>query len=369
MERNWLKYVRGSSWYTYVYLIYLLFVFIQPFAAHASWRMWALTIASVLVFLPCYFVASEVHRGRAALWAILCILALGYALFPSNGGAGAYLIYGAALFGFVVRPREALLGIAGCLIGIAIEVWLFHLPFYNWIFIMLMAAIVGVADIFAGSQQRANAKLRLAHEEIEHLAKIAERERIARDMHDVLGHTLSVIILKSELASKLIDRDAAGARTEMCEVEQIAREALAEVRQAIRGYRSGSLAEEFARARVTLETAGIHAECDTRETRPGAQKLSPAEETVLALVMREAVTNVVRHSGARNCRIFFEQDADHYRIGIEDDGRGGSHHEGNGLRGMRERVEALDGAMSYDGSRGTRLSVMIPTKSRHKLLA
>lgn len=328
-----------------------------------------LTIASVLIFLPCYFVASVVHERRAGIWATLCILALGYATFPFNGGAGAYLIYAAALFGFVVKPREALLGIAACLAGMAVEVWLFHLPLYNWIFIMLMAAIVGVADIFAGSQQRANAKLRLAHEEIEHLAKVAERERIARDLHDVLGHTLSVIILKSELASKLIDRDASSARTEICEVEQIAREALAEVRQAIRGYRSGSLAEEFARARVTLETAGIHVQCDTRETRSGAPKLSPAEETVLALVTREAVTNVVRHSGARNCHIFFEQDADHYRIRIEDDGRGGAHHEGNGLRGMRERVEALDGAMSCDSSRGTRLSVTIPAKSKQKMLA
>ncbi|MGH8272486.1 MAG: sensor histidine kinase, partial [Gammaproteobacteria bacterium] len=367
--RFWFGHVGRCPWYVYIYLLYLAFLFIQPIAAHAGWQVWAITIASIVVFLPLYFVAWSNRKGRTPLWATLGILALGYALFPINGGAGAYVIYGVALFGFVLMPRPALLAITACLALMAAEGWLLHVPLAYWAYILTIAAIIGGANVSAGSQSRSNAKLRRAQEEIEHLAKVAERERIARDMHDVLGHTLSVIILKSELASKLIPQRPDRARTEISEVEQIAREALAEVRHAIRGYRSGSLAEEFAHARSTLETAGIHVECGAREISPGAVKLSPAQETVLALVTREAVTNIVRHSDAKNCRIDFEQNGGSYRIVIEDDGRGGTLVEGNGLRGIRERVEALEGTIIRDGSQGTRLTVSIPERRKQEAIA
>ena len=109
----------------------------------------------------------------------------------------------------------------------------------------------------------AQKKLRLANDEIEHLAKVAERERIARDMHDVLGHTLSLITLKSELARKLVDRDPERAKQEMQDVETTSRAALADVREAIRGYRTEGIFAELARARAALETAGVTVECDT----------------------------------------------------------------------------------------------------------
>lgn len=369
MQRFGFRYVRRCPWYVHIYLLYLAFLFIQPIATHASWQVWAITIISIAAFLPIYFIAWSNRKGRAALWSTLGILALGYALFPVNGGAATYVIYGVALFGFVLMPRAALLAITACLALMAAEGWLLHVPLAYWTYILTIAAIIGGANVSAGSQQRSNAKLRRAQDEIEHLAKVAERERIARDMHDVLGHTLSVIILKSELASKLIPQHPDRAHTEISEVEQIAREALAEVRHAIRGYRSGSLAEEFARACSTLETAGIHVECRAGEVQPSAAKLSPAQETVLALITREAVTNIVRHSGAKNCRIDFEQNGGSYRIVIEDDGRGGALVEGNGLRGIRERVDALEGTIMRDGSHGTRLVVTIPDRSKQEAVA
>ncbi len=153
------------------------------------------------------------------------------------------------------------------------------------------------------------------------------------------------------------------------EIEQIARDALTEVRHAIRGYRAGSLKEEFARARSVLETAGVHVECEMKELHPGLETLSPACETVLALVVREAVTNVVRHSGAQNCRLVFEREANSCRIQVQDDGRGGSNDEGNGLRGMRERVEALEGTMTRDSYQGTRINVTIPITRDQEAIA
>ena len=136
----------------------------------------------------------------------------------------------------------------------------------------LLIVLVGFGNHHWAVAHCAEEKLRLAHDEMEHLAKVAERERIARDMHDVLGHTLSLITLKSELARKLVDRDPERAKQEMQDVENTSRAALADVREAIRGYRTEGIFAELARARAALETAGVTVECDTDQVtaQPGA---------------------------------------------------------------------------------------------------
>jgi two-component system sensor histidine kinase DesK len=218
--------------------------------------------------------------------------------------------------------------------------------------------IIGAGNTFFAERNRINRQLRRANEEIENLAKVAERERIARDLHDVLGHTLSVITLKSELAGKLIDRDSQAARKEISEVEQISRQALSDVRDAIRGYRSQGLVAELAQAKTTLETAGVTVQCDAATT----MKLPAVQESVLSLAVREAVTNVVRHARARTCRMRLEQQNGSCRLEIQDDGCGASNSEGNGLRGMRERVEMLGGTLSRNTEAGTRLTITLPLK-------
>jgi len=212
----------------------------------------------------------------------------------------------------------------------------------------------GTNTIFA-QQKRASQKLDLAHEEIAHLAKVAERERIARDLHDVLGHTLSVVVLKSELAGRLFDRDPTRARNEIREVEEVARKALSEVREAIRGYRAEGLAAEIDRAFKTLESAGVTLVCEAKPPM-----LRATEETVLSLIVREAVTNIVRHAQATQCRLQFLKNSSGTSLLVEDDGCGGIRQEGNGLRGMRERVESLGGRMQVNSDKGTRLFVEIP---------
>jgi two-component system sensor histidine kinase DesK len=210
----------------------------------------------------------------------------------------------------------------------------------------------------AAQRMRANKRLNLAHEQITHLAKLAERERIARDLHDVLGHTLSVVVLKAELAGKIMDRDPHRARIEIGEVEQIARAALGEVREAIRGYRSNGLAAEIDRARKTLDAAGVSFECGANPPQ-----LPAADETVLSLIVREAVTNIVRHAQASHCRLEFTSNGTGTALIVEDDGRGGVRQEGNGLRGMRERVETLGGQLHIDSAQGTRLVVELPAQT------
>jgi two-component system sensor histidine kinase DesK len=167
-----------------------------------------------------------------------------------------------------------------------------------------------------------------------------------------------VITLKSELAGKLIDRDPERAGKEMREVEEISRQALSDVRDAIRGYRSRGLVAELALAKSTLETAGLTVQCDAATT----VKIPAVQESVLSLAVREAVTNVVRHAQARSCRMRLEQQNGSCRLEIQDDGLGGSNGEGNGLRGMRERVEMLGGTLQRNNEAGTTLTITLPLK-------
>jgi two-component system sensor histidine kinase DesK len=240
----------------------------------------------------------------------------------------------------------------------AIEGFLLHLSLWTIFYAAVFPLIVGGSNIFFAERNRMNRKLRKANEEIEHLAKVAERERIARDLHDVLGHTLSVITLKSELAGKLIERDPERAGKEIGEVEQISRKALSDVRDAIRGYRSQGLVAELAQAKCTLETAGLTVQCDAATT----MKLPAVQESVLSLAVREAVTNVVRHARARTCRMRLEQQNGSCRLEIHDDGLGISNGEGNGLRGMRERVEMMGGTLQRTTESGTTIIITLPLK-------
>jgi two-component system sensor histidine kinase DesK len=167
-----------------------------------------------------------------------------------------------------------------------------------------------------------------------------------------------VITLKSELAGKLIDRDPQRAGKEIREVEEISRQALSDVRDAIRGYRSKGLVAELSQAKSTLETAGVAVRCDASTT----MKLPALQESVLSMAVREAVTNVVRHAEARTCTLRLEQRNGTCHLEIEDDGRGGFQTEGNGLRGMRERVEMLGGTLTRDSKVGTKLAIAVPVK-------
>lgn len=347
---------RDVGWAPYVWLCYLAFFFAHPVFDHVSPKVWAFSVTGSLVFLCLYFSFFWLKAPKG-LYCIAGMVMLGMLFAPFNGGAAAFFIYAASFVPFAVDTEGAALGLLGVVVAIAgLEGWLLKLPIGFTAPAIFFSSFIGAGNIYFAARNRANCKLRRAQDEIEHLAKVAERERIARDLHDILGHTLSVIVLKSELAAKLIDRqDSERAGQEIHEVEQISRDALNEVRKAIGGYRATGLAEELTRAKATLETAGVAAECKT-----ALVTLNSSQETVLALVVREAVTNVVRHAKAGKCRVELAQSNGDCHLEIEDDGRGGPQTEGNGIRGMRERIEALGGSVSRETSRGTRILVTLP---------
>jgi two-component system sensor histidine kinase DesK len=206
-----------------------------------------------------------------------------------------------------------------------------------------------------------NAELMAAREELAHLAVVSERLRFSRDLHDLLGHSLTVIRAKSELASRIAEDDPSRAGREMAEVEAVARQALSEVRDAVGGYRRPTLGAEVANARAALAAAGIDAEVAADGLTIG----SDLDET-LGWVLREAVTNVVRHSGAQRCVVEAVADDSGVRLEVVDDGlgRAAAVNLGHGLTGARERLAAVGGTLELANTPGRGFSVLARVPSR-----
>ena len=349
---------KDHGWSPLLWVLYLGFFIIDPVLSHASLRIWTLDLVGAAVFLILYFGLFFLENPYAMAH-IGGMVLLGVLYQKINAGACTFLIFACAMLPFCVETQAAaFIGIAAIGVIGGIQGLVLHLDGWRMFYSTLFPMLIGTGNTFFAERARMNRKLRKANEEIENLAKVAERERIARDLHDVLGHTLSVITLKSELAGKLIDRDPHRAGQEIREVEQISRQALSDVRDAIRGYRSKGLVAELAQAKSTLETAGLMVHVDAATS----MQLPPMQESVLSLAVREAVTNVVRHAQARTCRLRIEQQNGTCRLEVADDGQGFTSLEGNGLRGMRERVEMLGGTMERRNKSGTTLSVTLPIK-------
>jgi two-component system sensor histidine kinase DesK len=260
----------------------------------------------------------------------------------------------AAVLAAAKRPRRraaiaTLIGLQAMLVvgGLALR-----LPVAGWVSGAFFGAMAGFGTLVQADLERKNRQLLAAQEEVRALSASAERERIARDLHDLLGHTLTLVAVKAELASKLVARDPRAARREMEEVAEAARSGLGEVRTAVSGIKGASLAVEIGRAKRMLTAAGL--EADIGEQIP---KADPEREAVMAMALREAVTNVIRHAEASRCTIEVATDAnDALQLRVSDNGRGGDIQEGSGIQGMRARLAAAGGALELesDGS-GTRL--------------
>jgi two-component system sensor histidine kinase DesK len=194
----------------------------------------------------------------------------------------------------------------------------------------------------------------LSHDEVRRLAAVAERERIGRDLHDLLGHTLSLITLKSELANRLFERDPLAARREIADVEAVARDALAQVRRAVTGIRAAGIAAELASARLLLEINGVHLTYELADVT-----LPATVETVLAMTVRESVTNIQRHARASSARVSLLVEQKQLRLEIADNGRGGDIVPGNGLTGMRERLATIEANVRVDSRRGEGTTILV----------
>jgi two-component system, NarL family, sensor histidine kinase DesK len=317
---------------------------------------WVLAWAGVLAFLVLFGVALVSWQRRLPfLWVVVPLAVLGALYSEYVYTAVVFINYAACIVPWAVdADRRRTLRYTALLVGVLFAIG-FRMPdpdLRNWYWLVVPTFCITCAAFFAWVVRTCL--------DLNRLAKIAERERIARDLHDVLGHTLSLIALKTELAGRLLSRngDAERARAEVADVESISRQALVEVQQTILGDRAETLEEEFERASSTLRTAGIAVDCQRERLTVDA-----VHESVLGFALREAVTNIVRHSQASSCHIRLQQSAQECVLEVQDDGSGcpqQGQKEGEGLRGMRERVEAIGGSVRRDVSTGTRLSIRLP---------
>lgn len=339
-------------------LVYLIFVFLPLIWVRVDLPLAiGFTLVALAVFLPIYW-KSFLLEGRMGMLAALAMAATGFALTPWNPGGNTFLVYAFAALGFSQRWRLAVAVAAALLGAYAAWLWALSMPMPFLVAPGLIGAAVLAGAILGRREMQRNERLRLTQGEVDRLARLAERERIARDLHDLLGHTLSVIALKSELARKLAERDGSVAASHIGEVEQVARDALKQVREAVTGMRAAELANELVNARLAVVGVGIGFDAALDPLPP----LEPEQENTLAMGLREAITNVLRHANAGQVHVHIRRLGRAVQLEVQDDGVGSTRPPGNGLSGMRERAEALGGQLSIDSAAGagTRVRLLLP---------
>ncbi|WP_406131869.1 sensor histidine kinase [Streptomyces sp. NBC_00989] len=229
--------------------------------------------------------------------------------------------------------------------------------------LFLIVLLVGYSMTGVRQLVRTTVELRKARATVAQLAANEERLRLARDLHDLLGHSLSLITLKSELAGRMLPGHPDKAAQQVADIEQVSRQALVDVREAVTGYRRPRLAGELAGAQVALTAAGVIADLPAE---PDLTAVSEESESALAWALREAITNVVRHSGAQRCVVELVRrqtlDGPMLELSVEDNGSGGSGKApGNGLTGLTERLEKAGGSLEATRlKRGFRLVARVP---------
>jgi two-component system sensor histidine kinase DesK len=356
----------------FVWLAFILFPAVNAFTKHGTALDHALTIAGAIAFVVTYIALILLWRVRAAdRWLpvlFAALLGLAVALTLSDGASWGFLFTYCAAAAGLMAGRWGIAGVIGSAVLAGLTSALGGAPGGQVVGWVASSAGIGMLILVMRDLRIRNDELEEARAELARMAVAEERERFARDLHDLLGHSLSVIALKAELAGRLLPERPEQAASEVAEVETVAREALSEVRDAVGGYRQPTLDGELEGARVALSAAGIDAEV----IRPEAE-LDPSVEGVLAWAVREGATNVIRHSGATHCKLTISSGATGAALEVVDDGsgptaegvNGNGDHGGHGLEGLVERARALKGRVEAGAGPGGgyRLAVTVPTQT------
>jgi two-component system sensor histidine kinase DesK len=353
-----------------VWLAFVVFPLVNAVTDRGTVADHALAIAGAALFVAGYVglivVAFGDQRQRLGygLCAALVVIALALTL-ADRAGWGFLFTYCAACTALVVPARYGFQAVAGLAVLALVATTAGGGGGGAGVGYGASAIGIGLLMVLMRDLRTRNRELSAARAELARHAVAQERERFARDLHDLLGHTLSVIALKAELARKLIPAQPGEAVREVGEVESVARQALGEVRLAVSGYRRPTLDGELAGARAALDAAGI-----TTEVRRVEAELPAEAEAVLAWAVREGATNVIRHSGASRCTVRVIANGAQAGVEVVDDGvgrvNGSGPGGGNGLMGLRERAEAQAGSVEaggLPGESGFRLAVRVPIAS------
>lgn len=341
-------------------LVFFAFILIGPvFTPEPSARDWIFAAAVVAVTLPT-FVLSELRGWDVEGAAVLMVVALATAPFNSTA-IMALPIYAAALLAgsATLDTLHLRLGVITALTLSGFFLSSIPWPFRVFILIpVIMIWVIGTAVFHDVSRDQHADVLRAENRRIAHLATIAERERIARDVHDIAGQALTAIIVRSQLVKRLADSDPGRAAGEADEVERIARAALTSIRESVAGWHQASLLDEIAVARDALAAGGARLEM----VGDFEVVLAPSVENVLALGLREAITNVLRHAHADAATVRIDSHDGAVSLIVSDDGVGPGGGVGSGIQGMRERVIAAGGSLTFGHgpAGGTELRIDMP---------
>ena len=351
----------------FIWLVFIAIPLVDAISSHDTGTAKVLVIAGAAAFVAIFANAAVApekplpdRQGLSAVGGLLLIAVLLTAL--DRSGWATLFIFTAVAIASVVRSPFSFYGVLLCTALCACSVLAVGGQVGEAIAYSTPTLGIGMLMLVVADLRTRNRELHEARAELAQLAVADERARFARDLHDLLGHSLSVIALKAELAGRLLREQPAEAAGHVSEIEQVARGALTEVREAVSGYRQPTLDDEIAGAKMALSAAGIEAEIE----RP-AVTFDPAIEAVLAWTVREGATNVIRHSGAGHCSVKVMAGLGEAGVEVLDDGPGcedviANGHDGHGLEGLRERVARLHGQIEAGtgAAGGYRLAVRVP---------
>lgn len=337
-----------------IHLVYLVFLFL-PWLFFPPTRIDVLVaIAATLVYLPVHF-GGFITEGPRKIWFIAVTAVLGIAVGPFHTGFSVFHIYAAAMAGFLRPFKLSGLVFAGCAIVFVASGLLLNHHILELAIGLIISIVVWISTLSDAEErelyQQAERERTLEAQQ----ASLVERERIARDLHDLLGHTLTLVALKADLAGRLIDTDIVRAKQEIESIQTSSREALSDVRITLRGLTSTNIKRELENGRSALEAAGV-----ALHVQGEYPSLSADRDTAFGLLIREAVTNIVRHSSATEATIRFNTEDDVFKVTVSDNGEAGSVIEGSGLSGLRARLEALGGMFSVSETGGIHLHASLP---------
>ncbi|MBH1935645.1 sensor histidine kinase [Streptomyces sp. AV19] len=327
---------------------------------------WAGLVTFVTGYLFLLFGPRPRHRvSRRQLGLLAGLYALAVLLVATLGGAWLTLLVYVSISSAVMLPARWAVRTIPAVGLTALGLGVLKGEEGSGLVLVVTAALLGGAAMAAVVQMgRTMRELREARATVAHLAANEERLRLARDLHDLLGHSLSLITLKSELAGRMLPDHPEQAARQVADIERVGRQALVDVREAVSGFRRPTLDGELAGARTALAAAGITADLGRASGRH--PDLGPDAEGALAWALREAVTNVVRHSGASRCEVALTEAGDELRLTVTDDGRGPDGPHGNGLTGLTERMALADGRLETGRAPGGgfRLRAHVPLSRR-----
>ncbi|AJD89936.1 histidine kinase [Jeotgalibacillus malaysiensis] len=350
----------------YIWIIFCMLPFYFIFRS-SGWVEISVGVAMILVFFAAYRLTYLTKGWVNYVWVGIAI-AISIAMTILFG-----FVYFAIFLSFMIASVQHKVGfftLYGILVGstiITVNIAFFtqdQLFFTQFPFVLV--SVIGVILLPLNSynrmkREKLEGQLEYAQKRISDLMVMEERQRIARDLHDTLGQKLSLIGLKSDLAAKLIAANPDGAKNELNDINQTARTALKEVRELVSDMRGTKLDEEIIHIRELLHVAQIKPEI---KGDPILENVPLLVENVVSMCLKEAVTNVVKHSSATRCKVMIEQLPKELKVTIEDNGKGFTTDrsiEGNGLRGMRERLEFVNGTLEVESGLGTTITICVPT--------